>query len=73
MSNIDKRVWKAIGHNYILFGIVVDERVTNDWLMVRVDWALPHPDASMADEWQKIANLGYVEDLAKEQFLNESR
>ena len=66
MSNISRRVWKATGHNYILFGIVVDERVTNGWSMVKVDWARPHPDASMADEWQKIANLGYVGDLMSE-------
>jgi hypothetical protein len=73
MSNMDKRVWKAIGHNYILFGIVVDERVTNGWPMVKVEWVLPHPDAFMADEWQRLVNLGYVEDLTKEAFLNESR
>jgi len=63
MSDINKRVWKAIGHNYILFGIVVDERKTNGWSMVKVDWEQPHPDASMADEWQRRVNLGYVDDL----------
>tara|TARA_R110002074_G_scaffold199585_2_gene367386 strand:+ start:72 stop:293 length:222 start_codon:yes stop_codon:yes gene_type:complete len=73
MNTINKRVWKAIGHNYILFGTIVEEKKTNGWALVRVEWTQPHHDAPMADEWQKLVNLGYVEDLVKERFLNESR
>ena len=63
MSNINRRVWKAIGHNYILFGTVVAERITDGWSMVKVEWVQPHPEASMADEWQRLVDLGDVEDL----------
>ena len=63
MSNINRRVWKAKGHNYILVGTVVDEKITDGWSMVKVEWGPPQAEAAMADEWQKLANLGYVEDL----------
>ena len=63
MSNINRRVWKAIGHNYILFGTVVAERITDGWSMVKVEWVQPHPEANMADEWQRLVDLGDVEDL----------
>jgi hypothetical protein len=66
MSKIGNRVWKAIGHNYILFGTVVEERKTNGWSMVKVEWKLPPWPTDGADEWQKIANLGCVSDLARE-------
>jgi hypothetical protein len=66
MSKIGNRVWKAIGHNYILFGTVVEERKTNGWSMVKVEWKLPPWQTDMIDEWQKTANLGCVSDLAQE-------
>ena len=66
MSNINRRVWKAIGHNYILVGVVVDERKTNGWSMAKVRWELPPWPTDMIEEWQKIANLGYVDDLMRE-------
>jgi hypothetical protein len=66
MSNIDKRVWKAIGHNYILFGTVVAERKTNGWSMAKVKWELPLWPTDMIEGWQKMVNLGYVSDLARE-------
>ena len=37
MNTINKRVWKAIGHNYILFGTIVEEKKTNGWALVRVE------------------------------------
>jgi|TARA_Y100000310_G_C20355800_1_gene656587 hypothetical protein len=72
MSNINRRVWKAIGTNYILFGTVVEEKMENDWHMVRVKWSSPHSTAPLEEEWQKIQNLGDVKKLIVE-FLNESR
>jgi len=63
VSNISKRVWKAKGHNYILFGTVVAERSTDGWSMVKVEWVQPHPEANMADEWQRLVDLGDVGDL----------
>jgi hypothetical protein len=66
VSKINQRVWKAIGHNYILFGTVVAEGKTNGWSMAKVEWKLPPWQTDMADEWQKIANLGCVDDLMSE-------
>lgn len=63
MNNINRRVWKAKGHNYILFGTVVDEKITDGWAMVKVEWVIPHTEAVMEDDWQRLVNLGYVEDL----------
>jgi hypothetical protein len=34
--------------------------------MVRVKWELPRWPTDMIEEWQKIANLGYVDDLMSE-------
>jgi len=57
MSNIGKRVWKAIGTNYILSGVIIDEKIINDWLMVKIDWFKPHHNFEI-NEWQKFATLG---------------
>lgn len=66
MDNINRRVWKVIGHNYILFGTLIEERKINGWSMVRVKWELPPSGTSMADDWQRIVNIGYVDDLVSE-------
>jgi len=66
MSKINRRVWKAIGHNYILFGTVVEEAKKNGWFMVKVEWRLPPSNIAMADEWQRIADLGCVDALLRE-------
>jgi len=63
MSNINRRVWKAKGHNYILFGVVVEERKTNGWSMVKVRWVIPPTEAIVEDDWQRLVNLGCVEAL----------
>lgn len=65
MSKINKRVWHASGGNSILFGVVKEQRFENNWLLVRVDWHYPDGRVSDLDEWQKISNLGSVEDLEK--------
>lgn len=57
MSNIGSRVWKTMGTNYIIRGIVIEEKLENKWLMVKVDWFIPHKDFEI-DEWQKLKNLG---------------
>tara|TARA_R110001583_G_scaffold25455_1_gene92063 strand:+ start:286 stop:501 length:216 start_codon:yes stop_codon:yes gene_type:complete len=64
--NIGSRVWKAIGHNYILFGTVVEETKTNGWAMVRVNWDFPPSVPPIIDEWQKLVNLAYAGDLVNE-------
>jgi len=59
MSNINKQVWKAYGSSYLRFGTVSGETVTNGWIMVKVEWASSLPT------WEKLANLGSVEELAR--------
>jgi|TARA_R110000824_G_scaffold354802_1_gene541907 hypothetical protein len=69
MDNINRpyrRVWKAIGYNYILFGTVIEKRKTNGWSMVKVRWEPQPSGVPMADEWQRVVNLGYVDDLVSE-------
>ena len=66
MSNINKRVWNAQGCNYLRFGTVSEEKVTNGWIMVNVQWA-----SSSSSTWERVANLGSVNELL-EAIPNES-
>jgi len=72
MNYVNKRVWKAIGSNHILFGTVVEEKMKNGWHMVKVKWQSPHSMPPLEQAWQKTANLGDVNRLIG-QFFNESR
>jgi len=63
MSNINKQVWKSTGPGTIIFGTIIEELFENHWLMVKIDWHLPEGRTTDASEWQKIANLGNVEQL----------
>ena len=66
MSNINKRVWNAQGSNYLRFGTVSKEKVTNGWTMVKVKWTSSTPPT-----WERVANLGSVNEIL-EAIPNES-
>ena len=54
---LNKAVFYSSGYNSIYFGRVVEQKMRNDWLWVRVEWEAGHPDLSA---WHKIANVGLV-------------
>ena len=66
MNNIGKKVWSSSAGSNIVFGTVTEEKIENHWLLVRVEWCIPEGSASDLKEWQKIANLGDVEQLEKD-------
>jgi hypothetical protein len=62
MTNVGKRMWKAVETNYVLSGIIVDEKIDkNGWLLVKIDWELPHSEY-IIKEWQRAANVRILED-----------
>jgi hypothetical protein len=66
MKNIGKKVWFSSAGRSIVFGTVTEEKIENQWHLVRVDWHIPEGRASDLTEWQKIANLGDVVQLEKD-------
>ena len=63
MSNINKEVWKSTGPTNIIFGTIIEESHEESWTMVKVDWHLPEGRVTDAPDWQKLANLGRVENI----------
>lgn len=56
-KKVNYRVWKAANSKSILFGTAIKEKMDGEWLMVKVDWSLPH-DEYKIDKWQRAADLG---------------
>ena len=66
MSNINREVWKSTGPCTIIFGTIMEESHENTWTMVKVDWHLPNGRVTDATGWQKLANLGRVENIRED-------
>tara|TARA_Y100000310_G_scaffold275132_1_gene291546 strand:- start:99 stop:317 length:219 start_codon:yes stop_codon:yes gene_type:complete len=59
-KKVKYRVWKAIDSKSILFGTAIKEKMSEEWLMVKVKWDLPHSEFKI-DKWQRRANLSSSE------------
>jgi len=43
-KKVKYRVWKAIDSKSILFGTAIKEKMSEEWLMIKVKWDLPHSE-----------------------------
>jgi hypothetical protein len=55
---VNKTVFYSSGYNSMYFGRVVEQKMRNDWLWVRVEW---EPNISDLTPWHKVANVGVVD------------
>lgn len=55
-KKVNYRVWRAISTTKILFGTAVKEKTKKGWLMIKVNWELPHEDY-VIDKWQRASDL----------------
>jgi hypothetical protein len=51
---IGKNCWQASGFKTVCFGTVVDQKMENKWLLLKVSW---NHNSSLT--WEKVANLGF--------------
>ncbi len=55
MNNyVGNQCWQAIGLKSVRFGIVIDQKMENSWLMLYISW-----NNGTTHTWEKAANLGF--------------
>lgn len=54
MNYIGKNCWQASGFKTVYFGTVIDQKIENKWVLLKVEW-----DHTSCSSWEKIVNLGF--------------
>ena len=55
---VGKRVWSKFGDHTLRFGKVVEEKIRNGWVFVKIDWI---DDKAFEQACELVANLGGIE------------
>tara|TARA_B100000963_G_C22574184_1_gene647568 strand:- start:210 stop:398 length:189 start_codon:yes stop_codon:yes gene_type:complete len=52
---IGKVCWQARGYSSIRFGVVIDQKMEDKWLMFKVSW-----DNCIEESWEKCLNVSFT-------------
>ena len=54
MNYIGKDYWQASGFKTVYFGTVIEQKMEDSWLLLKVKW-----NHNSNQTWEKVANLGF--------------
>lgn len=54
MNYIGKDCWQASGFKTVYFGTVIEQKMEDSWLLLKVKW-----NHNSNQTWEKVSNLGF--------------